>query len=122
MPCYDLRVRSYGLFATRIINYIGPFLDACEVEKGLSDYTQKNYRGYLALFGTWLKSTQQEHLRPRELTAELVWDYRLYIARTYRTRQGSHLAKKSQNFYLIALRALLRYFAERDIESLPPPR
>lgn len=57
MPCYDLRVRSYGLFATRIINYIGPFLDACEVEKGLSDYTQKNYRGYLALFGTWLKST-----------------------------------------------------------------
>lgn len=80
MPCYDLRVRSYGLFATRIINYIGPFLDACEVEKGLSDYTQKNYRGYLALFGTWLKSTQQEHLRPRELTAELVWDYRLYIA------------------------------------------
>ena len=119
MPCYDLRVRSYGLFATRIINYIGPFLDACEVEKGLSDNTQKNYRGYLALFGTWLKSTQQEHLRPRELTAELVWDYRLYIARTYRTRQGSHLAKKSQNFYLIALRALLRYFAERDIESLP---
>ena len=27
--------------------------------------------------------------------------------------------KKSQNFYLIALRALLRYLAERDIETLP---
>lgn len=29
------------------------------------------------------------------------------------------MAKKSQNYYLIALRALLNYFAERDIESLP---
>ena len=29
------------------------------------------------------------------------------------------MSKKSQNYYLIALRALLDYFAERDIESLP---
>ncbi len=102
-----------------IIGYIGSFLDYCEVEKGHSDNTQKNYRGYLNLFVTWLKSTKQEKLRPAELTAQHVWDYRLYLARKYRMRTGAALSKKSQNFYLIALRALLRYFAERDIESLP---
>ncbi len=104
---------------TRIIDYIGPFLDYCEVQKGLSDNTQKNYREYLNLFVTWLKSTKSQDLRPCELTAQHVWDYRLYLARKYRMRGGANLSKKSQNFYLIALRALLRYFAERDIESLP---
>ncbi len=64
-----------------IIGYIGSFLDYCEVEKGHSDNTQKNYRGYLNLFVTWLKSTKQEKLRPAELTAQHVWDYRLYLAR-----------------------------------------
>jgi site-specific recombinase XerD len=102
-----------------IIHYIGPFLDYCEVQKGLSDNTQRNYREYLNLFITWLRATKQDNLRPAEISAQHVWDYRLYLARKYRTRTGASLSKKSQNFYLIALRALLRYFAERDIESLP---
>ena len=36
-----------------------------------------------------------------------------------RPRPAEYLTKKSQNLYLIALRALLRYLAERDIETLP---
>jgi site-specific recombinase XerD len=67
----------------------------------------------------WLKATNQGRLRPEQFSAQHAWDYRLYLARTYRTPTGKHLGKKSQNFYLIALRALLRFFAERDIESLP---
>jgi len=53
------------------------------------------------------------------LTAKHVWDYRLYLARTYKSPTGEYLGKKSQNYYLIALRALLNYLAEQDIESLP---
>ena len=58
-------------------------------------------------------------MRPKDLKAQHIWDYRLYIARTYKTPAVGFLTKKSQNFYLIALRALLRYLAERDIETLP---
>ena len=100
-------------------SYLLPFLDYCEIEKGLSNNTQRNYRQYLRVFFAWLEKTHNADLRPKELTAKHVWDYRLYIARSYKTPAGGFLTKKSQNFYLIALRALLRYLAERDIETLP---
>lgn len=102
-----------------IINHILPFLDYCEIEKGLSSNTQKNYRQYLKLFEYWLKKTGQGSLLPHELTGKHVWDYRLFIAREYKSPRGTYLTKKSQNYYLIALRALLDYFADRDITSLP---
>jgi len=102
-----------------IPEYLLPFLDYCEVEKGLSNNTQRNYKQYLDVFMSWLKQTNNQQLRPRQFSAQHAWDYRLYLARTYKTPRQTYLGKKSQNFYLIALRALLRYFAERDIESLP---
>ena len=102
-----------------IKDHILPFLDYCEIEKGLSNNTQRNYQQYLSLFIKWLKVEKIENLQPHQLTAEHIWDYRLFIARTYKTNRGEHLSKKSQNYYLIALRALLSYLAERDIESLP---
>jgi site-specific recombinase XerD len=55
---------------------------------------------------------------PHELTPKHIWDYRLYLARTYKSPIGATLGKKSQNYYLIALRALLNYLADRDIDSL----
>ena len=99
--------------------YLVPFLDYCEIEKGLSNNTQRNYRQYLRIFFLWLEKTHRGDLQPRDLTAKHVWDYRLYLARRYKTPASRYLTKKSQNFYLIALRALLRYLAERDIETLP---
>jgi site-specific recombinase XerD len=102
-----------------ITEYLLPFLDYCEVEKGLSDGTQRNYRQYLGVFLAWLKASKNEQLLPKHFSAQDAWDYRLYLARKYRTPAGRHLSKKSQNFYLIALRALLRFLAERDIECLP---
>ncbi len=102
-----------------ITEHILPFLDYCEVEKGLSSNTQRNYKQYLNLFLRWLKLTNNSNLLPSDLSPEHIWDYRLYIARKYKTPRGAHLTKKSQNYYLIALRALLDYFADRDISSLP---
>jgi site-specific recombinase XerD len=102
-----------------IKEYILPFLDYCEIEKGLSNNTQRNYNQYLKLFTSWLSQTKNEKLLPHELTANHVWDYRLFLARGHKTISGENLSKKSQNYYLIALRALLSFLAERDIETLP---
>ena len=100
-------------------SYLVPFLDYCEIEKGLSNHTQRNYRQYLRVFFAWLTKAHHGNLKPHELTAKHVWNYRLYLARSYKAPTGRYLTKKSQNLYLIALRALLRYLAERDIETLP---
>ncbi len=104
---------------TPIVDYVIPFLDYCEIEKGLSINTQKNYNQYLKLFVRWLESIKKTDLLPHELTAEHIWEYRLHLARSYKTPSGTNLTKKSQNYYLIALRALLSFFSDRDIETLP---
>ncbi len=102
-----------------IKDYLLDFLDYCEVEKGLSANTQRNYNQYLNLFIRWLEAVGKKNLKPKELTRDDLWEYRLFLARKYKTPRGQFLTKKSQNYYLIALRALLDFFADKDIESLP---
>ena len=101
-----------------IIKHIPDFLDYCEIEKGLSDNTQKNYERYLGRFVSWLKLTNKEDLKPHQLTNEDIWDYRLFLSRKYK-QKGRSLKKITQNYYLIALRALLSYFIAKDIVSIP---
>ncbi len=86
-----------------IRSYIGPFIEYCEVEKGLAADTQKNYALYLGLFARWLDRIDQRNLRPHELTARHVWDYRLYLARSYRTPHGHSLSKRSHNYLITPL-------------------
>ncbi|MFC1789746.1 tyrosine-type recombinase/integrase [Patescibacteria group bacterium] len=101
-----------------IIKQIPDFLDYCEVEKGLSQKTQENYQRYLQKFISWLKASKNEGLLPHNLTADDVWNYRLYLSR-FKSKKGLELKKVTQNYYLIALRAFLSYFTAKDIESLP---
>ena len=101
-----------------IIKHIPDFLDYCEVEKGLSDNTQKNYKRYLQKFLFWLKKTEKENLLPHKFTSDDIWDYRLYLSR-FQNEKGHPLKKITQNYYLVALRAFLSYFTAKDIISLP---
>ncbi|RLC34877.1 MAG: hypothetical protein DRZ76_01690 [Candidatus Nealsonbacteria bacterium] len=102
-----------------IIEYIPDFLDYCEVEKGLADKTQENYKRYLDKFTSWLKKAKKENIKPSDLTPEDIWSYRLYLSRS-KNEKGQTLKRISQNYYLIALRALLSYFVQKDIECIPP--
>ena len=108
--------------AKPLIKHINDFLDYCDVEKGLRNNTQKNYKEYLNKFFAWLKSRNLESLLPHQLTAEHIWDYRLYLSRHQNPRSGKTLAKTTQNYYLIALRAFLGYFIAKDVLSLPPDK
>ena len=102
-----------------IIKQIPDFLDYCEIEKGLSDNTQKNYGRYLKKFTDWLKGIKKENMLPHELTPDDIWNYRLFLARFKSPNKDAPLSKLTQNYYLIALRALLSFFTDKDIVSLP---
>lgn len=102
-----------------IIRCIPDFLDYCEVEEGLSNNTQKNYQRYLQKFIVWLKLKKKENIKPHELTPDDIWNYRLYLSRHTNPKTGKSLKRSTQNYYLIALRALLSYFSAKDIHSLP---
>ena len=96
-----------------IEKHLTDFLDWLEIEKGLSSKSQENYSRFLKSFFDWLKANNLANVKPHELTADNVWKYRVYLARQ------KTLKKSSQNYYLIALRSLLNYFADRDILALP---
>jgi len=100
-------------------HYLQDFLDWLEVEKGLSSKSQENYSRFLKKFFNWLKINNLEDIKTHELTPQHIWKYRLYLSRHSFTHYRQPLKKTTQNYYLIALRNLLNYFAERDIQSLP---
>jgi len=91
------------------------FLDWLDIEKGLSNKSQENYSRFLKKFIDWLGKNSLSNLKPHELSPAHIWEYRVYLSR----HSKKPLKKTTQNYYLIALRSFLNYFANRDIISLP---
>lgn len=100
-----------------IPRHVQDFLDWLDVEKGLSTKSQENYARFLKKFLDWLHANKLEQLFPHELAAQHIRDYRLFLSRHSSSPKG--LKRTTQNYYLIAVRSLLNYFADRDIISLP---
>lgn len=98
------------------------FLDYSEVQKGLSTKTQENYSRFLQKFFFWLKKSGLENLTPEKLSADHIWNYRIFLSRYIDPIKRLPLKKTTQNYYLIALRSLLEFFVEKNISSLPPSK
>ncbi len=98
-----------------IPGHLTDFLDWLDIEKGLSNKSQENYARFLKKFISWLEENDLDNLKPHELSPAHIWEYRVHLSR----QAKKPLKKSTQNYYLIALRSLLNYFANRDIISLP---
>lgn len=98
-----------------IIQHLTDFLDWLDIEKGLSAKSQENYSRFLKKFVGWLEKKDLKDLKPHQLSPVHIWEYRVYLSR----HSAKPLKKSTQNYYLIALRSFLNYFANRDIISLP---
>lgn len=92
------------------------FLEYLEIEKGRSLKTVENYGRYLSRF-----ITLSNIKKASDITDDVVREFRLQLNRAP-APQGGTLKKKTQNYYLIALRVFLKYLAKRGIPSLPPDR
>ncbi len=90
------------------------FLEHLEIEKGRSLNTVSNYDRYLTCFLKFAKRAD-----PDSITDECVREYRLWLNRQKGTGSET-LKRKTQNYYLIALRAFLKYLRKRGVESLSP--
>ncbi len=96
------------------------FLEYIEIEKGRSFNTIENYDRYLSRFLDFLKLDD-----PSDITDESVRMFRLWLNRqsTGNNRyKDLTLTRKTQNYYLIALRAFLKYLARQEIKTLPSER
>jgi site-specific recombinase XerD len=100
------------------------FLEYIEIEKGRSVKTVETYDRYLTLFINQSKITD-----PKDITNEKVRDFRIWLnrrpgAKAYhlmgeQVSEGGTMTKKTQNYYLIALRTFLKFLTKRGVTSLP---
>lgn len=97
------------------------FLQYVEIEKGRSLSTVGNYDHYISRFFEFAKID-----KPQQITDNLLREYRLWLNRqegkAAKGMSAPGMKKRTQNYYLIALRSFLKYLARRGVESLPPDR
>ncbi|MBN2185968.1 MAG: tyrosine-type recombinase/integrase [Dehalococcoidia bacterium] len=100
---------------------IAEFLEYLEIEKGCSPLTIRRYRHYLKRFYNWLIENCSI-TKPEDIDPELVRRYRIYLAH-FRNQNDAQLKRITQSYYIIALRAFLRYLlVKRDIPTLSPDK
>jgi len=97
------------------------FLEYVEIEKGRGLKTVENYDRYLSRFIEFTKAKD-----PKDITDDSIREFRLWLnrqsgAKTKGLASGT-MKRKTQNYYLIAIRAFLKYLARMDIKSLSPDR
>lgn len=99
-----------------IIKIKKEFLEHLEIEKGRSLKTISNYNRYLERFFKYSKI-----LHHNEINDDMVRNFRLWLNRQ-KGVDGGTLKKRTQNYYLIALRVFLKYLVWRNLKSLSPDR
>ncbi|MBP6945740.1 MAG: tyrosine-type recombinase/integrase [Candidatus Pacebacteria bacterium] len=90
------------------------FLEYIEITKGRSIKTVENYDHYLTRFLEFSKASDVA-----DVSEEKLREFRLWLNRQPGTA-GNMMKRKTQNYYLIALRAFLKFLAKRGIKALPP--
>lgn len=97
-----------------LVEYITDFLEYCELDRALSPLTVKMYGYYLNSFSGWLGENQ---MRPSGLTEDVIRDYRLYLSRYVNPVKGP-LKRSTQGYFLIAIRAFVRFLTKKGVKTL----
>lgn len=92
------------------------FLEYIEIERGRAVKTVENYDHYLTRFLDWAQIQDAS-----DITETKVREFRMWLNRQPGTNKDS-MKRRTQNYYLIALRAYLKYLRKRDIPSLSPEK
>jgi len=103
-----------------ITSEIEEFLEYLEIERNCSLLTIRDYRHYLEKFLAW-SNDNYPITKPKDVNLECVRKYRIYLSR-YCDDKGLTLKKVTQNYYVIALRAFLRFLVKKDLPVLAPEK
>lgn len=97
---------------------LGRFLEYIEIERGRSLLTVRNYKHYITRF---IDQANIKHTS--DINAENIRAFRIFLNRQkgqkVRGQSQSTMKKKTQNYYLIALRIFLKYCAKQGLKTYP---
>lgn len=99
----------------KISRAIEEFVRFCRTSRGFSPNTVRNYRHNLSVFATWCETNKLMTIS--QLKSDDVLDFQLYLQ-----EKNPNMSRSTLNYYLIALRALLRYLVGRDVKVIAPDK
>ena len=99
-----------------LISWFKDFLEYCTLDRNLSPKTVTMYHYYLQTLALWLKKNGKETIKPEGLTLETIRQYRLYLSH-YTNRVKGPLKRSTQTYFLVALRAFLKYLTIKGIKA-----
>lgn len=90
------------------------FIEYCELERGLSHRTAEKYHYRLMRFLDWLVQVNGiQTPSVKDITEETIKEFRLYLHRFESEQTKKQLAASTQQHYLVALRAFLKYLKRK---------
>jgi site-specific recombinase XerD len=92
------------------------FLEYIEIERGRAVKTIENYDHYLSRYFEQMKVVEVS-----DISEQNVREFRLWLNRQPGTKTDS-MKRRTQNYYMIALRAFLKFLRKRDIEAISPEK
>lgn len=108
LPCYNDYMQAE--------NAKRQFLEYIEIERGRAVKTVENYDRYLTRF-----LTQMQIGDISDITEQKVREFRLWLNRQPGTAADS-MKRRTQNYYMIALRAFLKFLRKRDVVAISPEK
>ena len=100
---------------------IQEFLDYCELEKNLSQKTVRMYSYYLRFFLDWIYEVKKnKEVDVIDLKEKDIREFRLYLSRKYLNPHKGQLKRQTQNYFLVALRSLLRHLTKKGHTVISP--
>lgn len=98
----------------KISRAVKDFLRHATVAKGYSPLTVRNYQMYLNRFQRWCDDNNLNVVT--QVSLEDVEEFQLALRSS-----SSAPSPKTQNYYLIAIRAMLRYLVQKEVEGVLSP-
>ena len=92
------------------------FLEYIEIERGRAVKTVENYDHYLSRY-----FEQMQIKKTGDMSEQNVREFRLWLNRQPGTNSAS-MKRRTQNYYMIALRAFLKFLRKRDIAAISPEK
>lgn len=115
--CATLRqAQRKHYMTTKLQDLKREFLEHIEIEKGRALKTVENYDHYISRYFEFSKVKN-----PEDITAESVREFRLWLNRQSMGNNratGKTVSRKTQNYYMIALRVFLKFLTRRKVKSM----
>ena len=92
------------------------FLEYIEIERGRAVKTVENYDHYLTRY-----FSRMDIRSVGDISEQNVREFRLWLNRQRGTGSDS-MKRRTQNYYMIALRAFLKFLRKRDIDAISPEK